>query len=214
MIPVDWGIRELKEVAKVNESYVGKNFKFPEIEYIDIDSVENGNIIKSQFLLLKDAPSRARRIVKKDDIIISTVRPNLRHFAFVKDPKPNTVVSTGFAVISCKRVNPRFLYYYLTTNRYTQHLTAIADSHTSTYPSFNVDVLENSPIPYPDGAEQRAIARVLTVLDGKIELNQRMNKTLEEIGRAIFKRWFIDFEFPNEDNKPYKSSGGEIVYNE
>jgi type I restriction enzyme S subunit len=214
MIPEDWAIRELKEVARINESVVDKNFKFAEIEYIDIDSVEDGSINNSQLLPLKDAPSRARRIVKKNDIIISTVRPNLRHFAFVKETKPNTVVSTGFAVISCKSINPRFLYYYLTTNRYTEHLTAIADSHTSTYPSFNVDVLENSPIPYPDVAEQEAIAKVLTVLDGKIELNQKMNKTLEAIGKAIFRRWFIDFEFPNEEGKPYKSSSGEMVYDE
>jgi len=65
-----------------------------------------------------------------------------------------------------------------------------------------------------DFEEQKAIAAILSSLDDKIELNQRMNKTLEEIGQAIFKHWFIDFEFPNEEGKPYKSSGGEMVYNE
>jgi len=51
-------------------------------------------------------------------------------------------------------------------------------------------------------------------LDAKIELNQQINKILEEIGKAIFKHWFVDFEFPNEEGEPYKSSGGEMVYNE
>jgi len=62
--------------------------------------------------------------------------------------------------------------------------------------------------------KQRTIAKILSDLDEKIKLNQQMNKTLEAIGQAIFKHWFIDFEFPNEEGKPYKSSGGEIVYSE
>ncbi len=62
--------------------------------------------------------------------------------------------------------------------------------------------------------EQQTIANILGTLDDKIDLNQQMNNTLEDIGQAIFKRWFVDFEFPNEEGKPYKSSGGEMVYNE
>jgi type I restriction enzyme S subunit len=58
------------------------------------------------------------------------------------------------------------------------------------------------------------VAVILSSLDSKIELNQQMNKTLEAIGRALFKHWFIDFEFPDEKGKPYRSSGGEMVYNE
>jgi type I restriction enzyme S subunit len=69
-------------------------------------------------------------------------------------------------------------------------------------------------LPIPPLYEQRGIAHILGTLDGKMELNQQMNRTLEAMGRAIFKRWFIDFEFPNEEGKPYKSSGGEVVHNE
>ena len=68
--------------------------------------------------------------------------------------------------------------------------------------------------PLPPMLEQQFIAKILSDLDSKIELNQQMNKTLEAIGQAIFKRWFIDFEFPNEKGKPYKSSGGEMVESE
>ena len=59
-----------------------------------------------------------------------------------------------------------------------------------------------------------AIAKILSDLDAKIELNHQMNKTLEKIAHAIFKHWFIDFEFPNEEGKPYKSSGGKMVESE
>lgn len=61
-------------------------------------------------------------------------------------------------------------------------------------------------------SEQKGVAEILSNLDFKIELNQRMNTTLEAVGQAVFKRWFVDFEFPNEEGKPYKSSGGEMVH--
>ena len=70
-----------------------------------------------------------------------------------------------------------------------------------------IDMLISSP-PLP---EQKAIAKILSDLDSKIELLQKQNQTLEEIGQALFKHWFVDFEFPNEKGKPYKSSGGEMV---
>lgn len=66
----------------------------------------------------------------------------------------------------------------------------------------------------PTFKEQSAIAKILFDLDSKIELNQQMNKTIEAIGQAIFKRWFVDFEFPDEKDKPYKSSGGEMIDSE
>jgi type I restriction enzyme S subunit len=69
------------------------------------------------------------------------------------------------------------------------------------------------PIPKND-VEQSAIAKILSDLDSKIELLQKQNETLEKIGQVIFKHWFVDFEFPNEEGKPYKSSGGKMVESE
>jgi type I restriction enzyme S subunit len=74
--------------------------------------------------------------------------------------------------------------------------------------------LKSIKIPLPPLNKQKAIAKILFDLDSKIELNQKMNKTLEAIAQAIFKHWFINFEFPNEEGKPYKSSGGETVDSE
>ena len=72
--------------------------------------------------------------------------------------------------------------------------------------------IPNFTLPVPTLPEQRSIAHVLGTLDEKIELNQQMNTTLEEMAQAIFKHWFIDYEFPNEEGHPYKSSGGEVAY--
>lgn len=210
-IPEGWDKVLLKDVAVVNEKTIDKEYPHSKIEYVDIASVDKGRIFDIKKLLRLESPSRAQRIVRDNDILLSTVRPNLKHFAFMKGANPNTIASTGFAVISSKTIDPRFLYYYLTTDRYTDHLSAIADAHTSTYPAFNPDILENSEIPFPPENEQRAIAKILSDLDDKIEINHQMNKTLESIAQAIFKQWFVDFEFPDVQGKPYKSSGGKMV---
>ena len=109
-----------------------------------------------------------------------------------------------------KEVNLKFIYYWILKNR--DYLSRVAVG--STVKSLRLNHLQNFLVYLPPLPEQRAIAKILSDLDAKIEHNQQMNKTLEAIGQAIFKRWFVDFEFPNEEGKPYKSSGGEMVYNE
>lgn len=199
-IPEDWKAEKIGVVAKINEENINKNFPHKVIEYIDINSVENGMILDKKYIPLSSAPSRAKRIVRDEDILLSTVRPSLRHFAFIKKANPNTVASTGFAVIRAIKSEPRFLYYYLTTDFITEHLTNIAEEHASTYPAFTPDVLEKLKMPYPLPEEQTRIATVLSWFDDLIENKKRQNEILENMAMAIFKSWFIDFE-PFQDEK-------------
>lgn len=215
MIPEDWEVSKVRDVARVNELSVTKDFREKEIEYIDIASVDNRRLLNVQVLATSEAPSRAKRIVRDNDILISTVRPNLKHFTFIRKVKPNTIASTGFAVISSFGIHPQYLYYYLTTDEFTDFLSRIADAHTSAYPACNPDVIEDADVAFPsDFEEQKTIGGILCSLDDKIALNVEMNKTFESIGQALFKHWFIDFEFPNEKGKPYKSSGGKMIDSE
>jgi type I restriction enzyme S subunit len=78
----------------------------------------------------------------------------------------------------------------------------------------NQAILNSIKTPIIEKNEQVEIAKILSDLDSKIELLQKQNKTLEAIGQVLFKHWFVDFKFPNEEGKPYKSSGGEMVFNE
>lgn len=214
LIPQGWEVGCVKNVAIINEKAIGKNYPYTEIEYIDVSSVDRGQIVDIQKLSLETAPSRAKRILKDNDIIISTVRPNLRHHAFIKKACDNLIASTGYAVITPKKINPNYLYYYLTTDEYTEYLSRIADSHTSTYPAINPDVIEDSFIAIPPEQEQNKIAEILASLDGKIELNRQINANLEKLASALFKHWFEDFEFPDKNGKPYRSSGGKMVDSE
>lgn len=80
----------MQEIAKINELAIKNYFPHKEIEYINIRSVDKGKIIEIKEIPLDKAPSRAKRIVRDNDILISTVRPNLNHFAFIKSAKQNT----------------------------------------------------------------------------------------------------------------------------
>ena len=208
----------IKDIAQTNVDTYSEKENWRVIEYLDTGNITENKIDQIQYIdLEKDKlPSRARRKVCENDILYSTVRPNQKHYGFVKNYPENILVSTGFTTI---RVNPKicdakYLYYYLTHDHVTNHLQALAEQTVSTYPSIKASDIEDLEIPLPPLPVQKKIASILSSLDDKIELNTRMNKVLEEIARALFHRWFVAFEFPNAEGKPYKSAGGKMVESE
>ena len=102
----------------------------------------------------------------------------------------------------------RYIKYFLNKSDLSGYITGSAQ------PKLNKANLNSIRMVLPPFEEQKAIARILSTLDEKIEVNNQINKTLENMAQAIFKQWFVDFEFPNEDGEPYKSSGGEMVESE
>lgn len=102
--------------------------------------------------------------------------------------------------------NLRYLYYLLTLK--LNHFKEISQGSATKF--LTIVILNNLQIKLPSLEEQKAIAAVLSCLDAKIENLRKQNETLEKIAQTLFKHWFIDFEFPNDDGKPYKSSGGAM----
>lgn len=80
--------------------------------------------------------------------------------------------------------------------------------------AITIDYLKKVNIPLPDLSTQKSIAKVLSDLDAKIELNNKINRELEAMAKTLYDYWFVQFEFPNPDGKPYKSSGGRMIFNE
>lgn len=208
----------IDEICDMNKENISKKDDIQYIQYLDTANLTKGIINETQkFIVGVDKiPSRAKRKVKQNDILISTVRPNQRHYGIIKNRIENLIVSTGFAVLTpnSKIVDPEYLYWYLTQDSIVEYLQAIAESSTSAYPSIRPSVLGSLEIDLPPLNEQKAIANILTTLDEKIETNNQINEKLNEMAQALFKHWFVDFEFPNEDGRPYKSSGGEMVESE
>lgn len=123
--------------------------------------------------------------------------------------------STEFIVLSAKegKTTDQFVYY-LSISPEIRRDAIKSMTGSSGRQRVESNVFDKISISLPSLIEQHAIAKILSDLDGKIELNHQMNKTLESIAQAIFKKWFVDFEFPNEKGKPYKSSGGKMVGSE
>lgn len=111
-----------------------------------------------------------------------------------------------------ENIYSKYLYFCLNWNIVKANMlnTAIGSAQKA----LTIESLKKLEIPIPKLDEQKAIAKILSDLDEKIETNNKINKKLEEMAQAIFKQWFVDFEFPNEYGKPYKSSSGEMVESE
>ncbi len=190
-----WTPYKLKELVAINSSSVSKKDKMSYILYLDTGNITAGKIEELVELPYEKAPSRAKRKVKDNSIVYSMVRPNQKHYGIIKKPKPNLIVSTGFAVIDAnEQADSQYIYYWLTQKHITDFLQAIAENSTSAYPAIRPEDLENLDISIPPIEEQKRIADILGAFDDKIELLQKQNTTLENMAKALFKSWFVDFD--------------------
>lgn len=193
----EWLTETLGDCVEINDSTYSPTEAWPFINYLDTGSIKENRIEKIQHLIVSEdkIPSRARRKVQPGDIVYSTVRPNQRHFGLLKEVPENFLASTGFSVIRGKDglAHTDFLYWFLAQDHIIEQLHTIAEHSTTAYPSIRPADIGQLKLDLPPLSEQRAIAHILGTLDDKIELNRRMNETLEEMARAIFKDWFVDF---------------------
>ena len=189
---------KLGNVITINPESIEEGYPFDVIEYIEISSVGTGTLEKTRCIQLDAAPSRAKRIVKKDDILLATVRPNLRSFWYAKNPKKNMIASTGFAVLRAReKIDSRFLYYTVTNQPFTDYLTANAKG--AAYPAVDTEIIKRAEISLPTLPIQRNIAAILSAYDDLIENNLRRIKILEEMAQALYREWFVHFRFPGHE---------------
>lgn len=200
---------KIKDVAEINPDALGRDFKCSSIEYVDISSVGVGKLADTQKLYIQDAPSRAKRLVSPGDTILSTVRPNRRSFFYFNNPKENTVVSTGFAVLrALKNNDSRYLYYSVTEQSFTDYLTKNAKG--SAYPAVDAGIIYDGEIYIPEKTEDQArIASVLSAYDDLIENNEKRIKALEEMAQLLYTEWFVKFKFPGHEKVKMVDSGTE-----
>ncbi len=157
-VPAHWEVKRLKYSARINASTISESTDAGfVISYIDIASVDsNGIVANSQEMCFENAPSRARRVVHDGDTILSTVRTYLKAIAYVHDYPANTIVSTGFAVLSPKHfVASRFLFRLIQSEVFVQ--SVVANSEGVGYPAISPTRLGCLPIWIPPIDEQQAI---------------------------------------------------------
>lgn len=197
---------KIKDFFELNPAQNTNKYK-DFINYIDTASVENG-VLNNIEILNCNFPSRAQRIVKNDDILYSSVRPNLRHYYHYRNNYDHPVASTGFVLIRNKNAenySTRFLFYYLSSNSVVKHLSNIAELSQSTFPSFSPKDLGKLDLPELTIDKQTKIASILSAYDDLIENNNKRIKILEQMAENLYKEWFVCFRFPGYETAEFEN---------
>ena len=217
-IPKDWSVCQVKEVCTEIFSGGTPNTQIPEYWNGNINWLSSGETRKT---FIRDTEKKitkmgiensSTRLSQAGDVVVASAGQGYTRgqtaFCLV-----DTYINQSVVALRTKKEKmlPLFLFYNL-LSRYKE-LRQISDAHSSRG-SLTTKLLSGLTIQLPTIAEQQVIAKILSNLDFKIELNQSMNCTLDDIGAAVFKRWFVNFEFFNQEGKPYKSTVGKMVGSE
>ena len=184
-IPLGWEVGILKDVLECNPETLSINDNFSSILYLDTSNITNNRINELQELNLDtdEIPSRARRKVKDNDIIYSTVRPALKHYGIIKNLPENIIVSTGFAVFRMKNTNlsSELIYSFLTDEKTITFLQAKAEMSVSTYPSVTSDDILNLDFVIPSEEILNMAKDIFKSKDDFINLKNKENQKLAEL---------------------------------
>ena len=209
------------KVLKINQIVrtVSETHRFDKDKLIAINTsdVENGVMGSGTLTSVDELKGQFKKTIVKDDILFSEIRPANRRFAKVttEDTK-DYVVSTKLMVLRKynEDVDLEYFYYCLTNQPFLDILQRRAENRIGSFPQITFDLLSEYAFPIPPISEQKRISSVISTLDKKIALNRAINQNLEAMAKQLYDYWFVQFDFPNKDGKPYKSSGGEMVWNE
>lgn len=223
-LPEGWEEVKLGEVAifKKGNAFKSKDYQESGTRIIRVSDLTNDGID------LKDCKYIDSNLAKEykefelfeGDIILTTVgswptNPNsvVGKVVRVNFESKNSLLNQNTVRIRSKENNQKFLYYRLKDEMFRNYIIGTAQG-SANQASITQNDIKRFIFNLPPIKEQKAIADTLSSLDNKIELNNKINENLEQQAQAIFKHWFIDFEFPDENGNPYKSSGGQMLESE
>ncbi len=159
-----------------------------------------------------DAKRLSKYIVKENDIVYSR-RGDVTQKALIRQSEAGYFCGTGCLLLRPgDKFDSRFLTYYLSTSEMQKWI--VSQAVGATMPNLNTGILSRLPFVGPEKSFQKKIADVLSAIENKIELTNKINTELETMAKTLYDYWFVQFDFPDAEGKPYKSSGGKMVYNE
>lgn len=159
-------------------------------------------------ITLSGLKNSSAKILPINTVLLSTRAP----VGYLAIASNELATNQGFRslIVDDMKISNVFLFYLLKKN--VEYLKSMSSG--TTFGELSGSTLKNISFSFPPLPEQKRIAEILSSLDDKIEINNKMNKNLEEMAQAIFKQWFVDFEYPDENRNPYKSSGGKMIQSE
>jgi len=209
-IPKGWKVTTLgKALYPISDT-----FKFngtERVHFLNTGDILEGKLLHKNLSSTKTLPGQAKKRFKLNDILYSEIRPANKRYMLVNFESSNSVASTKLMVLRTKEnVDVKYIYKFITFRDTINQFQVIAESRSGTFPQITFDSISNIEFVLPPLPEQRAIAAVLSSLDDKIELLREQNKTLEATAQAIFKEWFVNFNFPGSTGKMIDSELGKI----
>jgi type I restriction enzyme S subunit len=204
----------VKNILTIGDGYRAKNseLSMSGIPFARAGNINNGFQFKNADFFPKDQLAKVKDKISRPGDIVFTSKGTVGRFAYVKQDTQQFVYSPQLSF--WRSLNPdilhsQFLYFWMQSREFNNQVNAVK-GQTDMADYVSLKDQKRMIISIPGIKEQLQITNVLSSIDDKIELNNAINKNFEEMAQALFKRWFIDFEFPNENGEPYKSSGGEF----
>lgn len=199
---------KLREVV----SFAQKRISISELNIEDYISTDNLLQNKLGVEKISNLPKSINNTPKYEpgNILVSNIRPYLKKIYYAKGQ--GGASSDVLIFVVKEKFDSKFVYYNLFQDSFFEHMMVGAKG--TKMPRGDKNQILEYEIPYFDLPTQQKIAAVLSALDDKIELNNKINAELEAMAKTLYDYWFVQFEFPNAEGKPYKSSGGKMVYNE
>lgn len=192
------------------------SFNTEKLYAINTSDVLEGEILSAPLMNISELKGQFKKTIQKGDLLFSEIRPANRRYAKVLiDDTKNYVVSTKLMVLRKYNddVDFDYFYYCITNQWFLNILQQRAENRICSFPQITFDLLKEYKFRIPQLDEQKRIAKILSFIDNKIKLNNRMNAELEAMAKQLYDYWFVQFDFPDENGNPCKSSGGKMVYN-
>ncbi len=196
---------------------IGGQFTESGINFIKSESIADSKYLNKEIFghIDEETDFKLKRSrLAEGDLLFSIAGAYLGKIGIVRaeDLPANTNQAVGIVRLDKKLVNVDYVYYYFSQPHINRYINKL--SSQSSQPNLNLDLLGKLEFNLKDLSTQQKITAVLSALDAKIELNQRINAELESMAKTLYDYWFVQFDFPNEKGKPYKSTGGKMVWND
>lgn len=182
-----------------------------DIYFINGNNLKGGKIIiDSETKKVNQEELNKNYVELNQNSLLISINGTLGSMAFYNNEK--VMLGKSSAYLNFKSSINKFYYYYFQLSNIQKYFYDVATG--STIKNLSLKSLQDFEVPVPEKKEWEGIASVLSALDDKIELNNRINAELEAMAKTMYDYWFVQFDFPDANGKPYKSSGGKMVYND
>ena len=208
---------KMRNIGSILDSVsITHKFDKDKLVFLNTSDVLEGKILINKYVDVDSLKGQAKKSIKNDDILFSEIRPKNKRYAYVKVDKPEDyVVSTKLMVLRNKTTDvlTRYVYYFLTYEGTLDYLQMRAENRIGSFPQITFDIVKVLELNVPDLETQQKIVDVIFSIDSKIEVNNQICAELESMAKSLFSYWFVQFDFPDRNGKPYKTIGGKMVWN-